>query len=165
MTDPKEQEYTKIIHEINKKSKLSEEDEQSLIHIWSYSACLIKYCKNPTEKVCLEAVRKHPLVLMFIKEPSKDVCLEAVKNKGLVLMYIPSEHQTTEICLAAIRNDPFSLYWVANQTEEICLEAVRIRGMACLCVRSVTHKILEAAIQNDYDVSYLVKNGEIRVHP
>lgn len=129
------------------------------------NACAIQYNKMPSEKLCMLAVNKCPLSIMFIKNPSHAVCLAAVKQHGCILRCIPSHLQTKEICMIAIRNNPFELQWVVNQTESMCIEAVRNCGMACLVVKYLTKKIVEVAIQNDIRVKELIKQGIIYIRP
>src|SRR5574344_1845703 len=53
----------------------------------------LKFIKNPSEEVQLEAVKQNGLAIQYIVNPSEEVQLEAVKQNGLAIQYIdnPSE--------------------------------------------------------------------------
>lgn len=97
-------------------------------------------------KTQLELVAKDGLLIRFIDNPTEEICLAAVKNKGNALQYIIK--QTENICLAAVKNNGMSLRFVKNQTYEICLEAVKICGRALQFVRNQTDEICLAAVKN-----------------
>ena len=78
---------------------------------------------NPTEELCLEAVRLDPFILQLIDEPSERVCLEAVRGDGRTLQWV--EHQTQRICWEAVREDPKAFDYVKRKNERLALEFVK----------------------------------------
>ena len=47
------------------------------------------FVENPTDEMCLEAVKENGYALADVKKPTREMCLEAVKNEGCVLAYVP----------------------------------------------------------------------------
>ena len=54
-------------------------------------AYIFLYIENPTDELCLEAVRNNGCALAYIQNPTREMCLEAVKNSGSALQYVPSK--------------------------------------------------------------------------
>ena len=67
--------------------------------------------------------KKHAKSLKYVKEQTPELCLEAVKSVGYSLEYVI--HQTPEICIEAVKNWAGALQQVKKQTPEICLAAVK----------------------------------------
>ena len=88
----------------------------------------IKHHPNPSESLCLLAVREHAAALQYIRNQTDVICLAAVREDGMVLQYV--QHQTPEICLAAVQEDGRALQHVQQQSPEICLAAVQHRELA-----------------------------------
>lgn len=59
--------------------------------------------KNPTEKICLEAMKINGSYIFAIPEPSYNVRIESVKQNGLNLLYI--QEKNLQICYLAIKNN------------------------------------------------------------
>ena len=53
-----------------------------------FSGYIIKYIKNPSEEIQIEAVRKNGYAIRFIKNPSEEIQIEAVKENGYAIEYI-----------------------------------------------------------------------------
>ena len=70
----------------------------------------IKWINNPSEAICLAAVKRNGWAIKNINNPSEAVCLAAVKQDGYSLQYInnPSE----AVCLAAIKQERHALQYV-----------------------------------------------------
>jgi hypothetical protein len=78
---------------------------------------ILKHWGYPSLPLCLQESR-----LKFFREQTPEVCLEAVRQNGNALAYV--KEQTLEICLAAVRTfreDVYALRFVREQTPEICL--------------------------------------------
>jgi hypothetical protein len=93
------------------------------LHIVSCNGLLLKFAKEQTEEICLEAVKNNGLALEFVENQTEEICLEAVKNNGLALEFV--ENQTEELCLEAVKNNGFAILQVENKTRQICLEAIK----------------------------------------
>ena len=61
---------------------------KDIINILSNDGAAIKYIKDPTEEMQLEAVKEEPFAILYIKEPSEEVQLEAVKREYLAIDFI-----------------------------------------------------------------------------
>jgi len=48
----------------------------------------LRYVKDQTEAICLEAVKEDGDSLMYVKDQTEAICLEAVKKNGYSLMYV-----------------------------------------------------------------------------
>ena len=96
---------------------------------------LLRYIKNQTPEICLEAVKQNGRALIYVKNQTPEICLEAVKQNGWALIYV--KNQTPEICLEAVKQDGYLLVFVNNQTPEICLEAVKQDGYSLLYVKKI----------------------------
>jgi hypothetical protein len=83
----------------------------------------LRYVKNQTPELCLEALRQDGYSIRYVKNQTPELCLEAVKKNGRALRYVNT--QTEEMCMIAVRQESYTLIDVKNQTDEICLEAVR----------------------------------------
>ena len=120
------------------------------------SANELRYIKNQTDEMCLEAVKINLFALNCVKKQTDEICLEAVKHDGLALQYV--KDQTDEICLEAVKRNYAAIDYVKKQTDEICLEAVKQHGLVLYLVKNQTNEIcLEAVKQNGMALRY-VKN-------
>ena len=116
----------------------------------------LRYVKNQTPEMCLEAVRQNGYALEFVKDQTPEICLQAVRQKGCALQYV--KNQTPEICLEAVRRSCHAFQYVKNQTLEICLEAVRRSCHAFQYVKNQTLEICLEAIRQDSYALKFVKN-------
>lgn len=107
----------------------------------------LKFVKEQTTEICIEAVRSNFKALEFVKEQTPELCLEAVRNDGNALRYV--KEQTTELCLGAVSNCSWALKYVKEQTPEICIEAVKNTGFALEYVKEQTTEICVEAVKED----------------
>ncbi|MBQ3422342.1 MAG: DUF4116 domain-containing protein, partial [Romboutsia sp.] len=84
----------------------------------------LRYAKEQTEDMCLEAVKQNGKSLQYVKEQTYELCLEAVKQDGLALQYV--KEQTEKICVQAIRKNERALRYVKEYTHNIYLELVKM---------------------------------------
>ena len=86
------------LYELIGKNFTKEEQKESLqLEAVRNNRSAIKYIKNPSEQVQLEAIR-NGADIKYIEEPFEKVQLEAVRNNGCVIYYInnPSERVQLE---------------------------------------------------------------------
>ena len=75
--------------------------EENLLKILKIDGWTIKYIKNPTLKMQLEAVKQNGYAIQFIESPPPEVQLEAVKRNGWAIQYI--KNPTAEMQLEAVK--------------------------------------------------------------
>jgi hypothetical protein len=54
----------------------------------------LKYVKDQTEEICLEAVKQNGYALQYVKEQTEAICLEAVKEDGDAFQYVEKYYQS-----------------------------------------------------------------------
>ena len=113
--------------------------------------------RDVTEEEYLIAVRWNPTALKYIKNQTERICIEAVTGDGYMLQYVIN--QTEKICLAAVLHDGLALRYVKNQTEKICMAAVLHDGLALRYVdaKNQTEKICMAAVKQNKNALRYVK--------
>lgn len=72
---------------------------------------------------CSRILHDNPCALKHFYQPSNYVCLIAVKISGFALLYVLN--QTPEICEAAVNQDRTSIIYVKNVTDKLRLIAIR----------------------------------------
>jgi hypothetical protein len=100
------------------------DNEEHCLNAVKQNGYNIRYIKNPSEEVQLEAVKDH--AIYFIKNPSEEVQLEAIKENGSNIYFIknPSE----EIQLAAVKQSPDSIQYINNPSIEVQKAAIHSSG-------------------------------------
>lgn len=78
--------------------------------------CAIRFFDNPSEELCLLAVKQTGKAIQYIKNPTKKVCEESCENKGLGLKYI--KRQTKNICKIALKNSHYALEYCRVNIDE-----------------------------------------------
>jgi hypothetical protein len=94
---------------------------------------MLKHVSDPTEAMCIAAVKGDPHVLGIITNQTEAMCLAAVRLDGYALQFV--QHQTEAICLAAVQNFGFVLTFVHQQTEALCRAALERTPEARGCVK------------------------------
>jgi hypothetical protein len=107
----------------------------------------LKYVKNQTEMINLQAVRQNGHALQFVKEQTEEINLRACKSDGCALQYVKEKKES--ICLLAVSRSGYALQFVEDQTEEICLAAVKREGGALQYVKAQTEAICLAAVESN----------------
>ena len=82
----------------------------------------IKHIKNPSEAVCLAAVKQNGWAIQYIDEPSEAVCLAAVQENGLALQYI--KKQTEKLCRIALKQDKKIIKFVDEEFLSLFLKNI-----------------------------------------
>jgi hypothetical protein len=82
----------------------------------------IGYIENPSEILCLAAVKSYGTAIKYIKNPTEEICLEAAKKDGYAIQYI--NNPTEEICFAAIKQYGEAIQWIKNPTIEMVKLAI-----------------------------------------
>lgn len=97
----------------------TEYDHESLKRIRGFE----HFSPEQQSELCLVAVKKDALAMMFVPEELKsyELCLEAVSQATKVLPYIPDKYKTPELVLKAVKtgavfdyDDLPSNYWDSN---------------------------------------------------
>lgn len=101
---------------------LEQTDYENLIVLIKENPLWLKYVKNQTDKLCMQAVSKYGDTIKYVKDQTVEICMEAVKNDGLALKYV--NNQNPEICKLAIDQNPDALQYVHDQNAEICKYAL-----------------------------------------
>ena len=146
-----------------------------------YNELSIKYIKNPTKQVCLEAVKRNGYAIQHIKNPTEEMCLEAVKRCGNTIKYIDNpteemqleavkqnglsikfiENPTKEMCMEAIRQDGSSINFIKNPTKDMYLEAIKQNGLVIFYIENPTEEMcLEAVKQNGESIKFISKKNQ-----
>lgn len=107
-------EYNKYVQKVIKDNSYLEE----LVQIYSTDFPELFCSENPSENVCLEAIRENENLLAFIEKQTLKICLTAVKRDGLTLQFV--KHPTFEIALEAVRNNPEAIEFVKPEFKEAC---------------------------------------------
>lgn len=59
---------------------------------YDYDSEILKYVKNQTPSICLEAVKQEGMALKYVHNQALDICLEAVKQNKDALLYVDFEY-------------------------------------------------------------------------
>lgn len=110
----------------------------------------IKFIKDPSEEVQLEAVRQNGRVIQLIKNPSKEVQLEAVKHDGYAIQYI--ENPSEELQLEAVRQHCSSIEVIKDPSEKVQLEAVRENGYNIYYIKNPSEEVLLEAMRRNIPI-------------
>jgi hypothetical protein len=120
----------------------------------------IRYIKDRTPEMCLEAVKTDFKALQYIVDQTEEMCLIAVKANSFELGNFFTEHikgKNIVFDYEINRDIRFDTYYeprnhilsdVKNQTEKICLEAVKYYGLSLQHVKNKTHEICMVAVNN-----------------
>ena len=65
-----------------------EKDYKNIINILKNDGYAIRYIKDPTEEMKLEAVKEESWAIKYIENPSEEVQLLAVKKNGYLIIHI-----------------------------------------------------------------------------
>ena len=79
----------------------------------------------------VHALKLNGLFLKYIKNPTYGMCVEAVKITPSALKYVQEHHQTYELCFEVIMEDMNVLQYVINQTEELILNYIDKKKYLC----------------------------------
>lgn len=103
--------------------------------------------QNPER--CMDYIKRDPWVIECVINPTEDMCLEAVKQEGLCLYFI--EVQTEGICRAAVKNDPRAITLVYDQTEELCKIALKQNGLLLrdIAPENITRDLCMVAVKSN----------------
>lgn len=124
---------------LNENSKITGIDKNHQNLTFKNDGSAIKYIKNPSTKMILQAIKcgvdasllfKHKTLLDY------SMWLKLVKNDPKTIIYVPPKHQTEELCLSSIKNYDHALYHIdpKKQTYKICEEAIKLNGQQIFLV-------------------------------
>lgn len=128
-------------------------EKQAVLH----DGMSVRYVKNPSYELCLEAVKQNGLAMRYIANPDVyinfgldemyKICLAAVKQNGTAIKYVPSPNRS--LYLAAVKQKGITIKSVPSPTPKMCFSAVRQNGMCIRFVPKPTYDMcLEAVKQN-----------------
>jgi len=101
---------------------------------------------NPSDELCIEAIRAHPEIIRQIKRPTQIMYETALRKDGNLIRYIP---QTEELCKIAVETN-HALEHVRNQTREVCLIAINYWPRSAIHeIENLTLELCRAAYKRD----------------
>lgn len=77
-----------------------------------------------------ELVNINGLLIKYIKDPTEKICKLAILNKPYAIQYLNDNQQTEELCELAVKLQPLTLAHIKNQTSELCLQAINKNYLA-----------------------------------
>lgn len=140
-----------------------EQDEELCIEMIKYCPEALKYCKIQTPKIIDETMTYICLskgVFQYVKDPTEEMCLYAIKHNVENILCI--KDLTDEFILKAIRVNPNVIGYV-EQTEERCLLAVSISGPVIKRIKNQTPEIHAKAIERTCCAISKMKNPSLKL--
>lgn len=77
-----------------------------------YNGYLLRDMPNPTEEMCIVAVKQNGLALRFVENQNDKICLTAVRQTGLALQFV--KEQTEEICITAANQNRKAIGYIKD---------------------------------------------------
>ena len=100
-------------------------------HMISKSPMLLEYIpdERQTEDICISAVMKDPISLIFVCNKTNTICKIAVEQDYSMLKHIDQNDKTNKefiygLCVEAILQHPCAIRFIRNQTSELCELAI-----------------------------------------
>ncbi|MBW3020063.1 DUF4116 domain-containing protein [Candidatus Woesearchaeota archaeon] len=113
--------------------------------------------KNRAYLADLNKVKKDPSHLRNVDNQDEAMCLEAVTRNGLTLVYV--KYQTEDVRRAAVGENPHALNFVDVQSEEVCVLAVEEDGLCLQYVEDKTPYLCKVAVsQNGNALKFVPKD-------
>ena len=78
----------------------------------------LKFVKEQTQEICLEAVKQYGLALQYVKEQTFEMCLEAVKQNGNALKYVINQ---TPLIIHSLKKYNISIYSLFKKKNRITI--------------------------------------------
>ena len=91
--------------------------EKNLLRILKIDGQVIRFIKNPTLEMQLEAVKQNGWAIEFIKRPILKVQLAAVKEDGRAIQFI--KKPTIEMQLTAVKQNGLAIQFIENPSYSI----------------------------------------------
>ena len=121
----------------------------------------IRYIKNPSVELILEAVKKNGLAIRYIENPTNEMKETAIKNNPLAVEYI--EELSEENAILAVRLLWNSLKYIKNPSEKVKFEAINAKGWAIQFIADPSEEVQIKAVSKDYDAIKYIKNPSAKV--
>jgi len=105
---------------------------------------------NPTEEMCLIAVKCKPNLIEIIENQTDEMCWIAIKHNPLNIRHIWD--QKIEMCKYVVMMDPTCIEHVRNQTPDLCMLALELYHNVIHImskIRDPTEEIYLAALRKD----------------
>ena len=121
----------------------------------------IKFIKNPTKQVCLEAVKQDGCAIQYIKNPTKEMCLEAINDYGQSIQFI--KNPTEEMYLEAVKQEGGSIQYISkkNQSFDIVQAFFNYNWSESVCNREDYYRYLnEKFITKEQSMIMIKDNPE-----
>jgi len=144
------------------KKRLKEKKTRDEIYEVMRNPLLLKGPNNYSEEFLIELLDHWDRAIEYMVDPSEKICLAAVKKDGELLRFI--KNQTEEVCLKAIRKCGIHggvLQYVNNQTENIIMEALEEDPSSLRYVREMKPKYQKHALAGDPFVFHLIENPSL----
>ena len=144
---------------------------------------VIKYIKNPSEKLQKLAVRTSPDAIKWIKNPSEELKKFVVQLNGNVIEYFPNPSEELQLTAvnstgealryltnpseavqkAAVQQDWWSIQWILNPEPEVQLMAVQRDGDAIFWIKNPNEAVQLAAVQQNLHAYKFIENPTPKV--
>jgi hypothetical protein len=118
-------------------------------HVLELVPQCIEYVLNPSEELCLIAVKKDGSLLSLIRQPSAVVCLAAVLENPMALRSVPPNKVTEEMCLIAVKQDNYAITYVKSQDDDICSIAIKYHPKYISQIKNPSESICLKAVSLD----------------
>ena len=84
-------------------------------------------------ELCNKDVKQHGITIKYVKNQTVQLCLDAINTNGLALEFVNLDgsffkmnyKQSPEICLAAVKQNGDALKFVKKPTEQMCITAIK----------------------------------------
>ena len=100
--------------------------------------------------MCFKALENEGYVLRYIKNPTEKMKLIAVKNDGFAIDLI--KNPTEEMQILAVQQNGNVIKFIKNPSEKVQEEAVKQNGLAIQYIENPSEKIQEEAIKQNFNV-------------
>jgi hypothetical protein len=105
----------------------------------------LQHISEPTEEMCIEAVKKNWTNLRYIKNQTEEMCNIALKQDGLAIQFV--KNPTDEMCSFALEQNILAIQYIKKQTETMCLEVIRKNPKLFTYIHVRTPEIIELALE------------------
>ena len=128
--------------------------EENFLKILKIDGRAIRFIKNPTLEVQLEAVKQNGYAIEFIKNPTLEIQLEAVKQNGYAIEFI--KNPTVEVQLEAVKQNGLAIQYIKKPTVEIQLAAIKQNGYVIKFIEKPTIEVqLEAVKRSEWAIKFI----------
>lgn len=106
-------------------SKATKKEKAQIISNLQWNQSYINGLVNPTDHMCMLAIRRNPDDIQYIDNQTERYCLKAVCKKGTSIQHV--KNQTDNVCIAALKQTHKAYPYIRNKQKYAFL-AVKING-------------------------------------